>query len=116
MHLFMSSGLRTLVIDLCVVTCYSRVILTLIIDLCFVSCYSRVILSVPPWKCCRGSTIDVDHVQFRLCVKPTRPTVEIDGQPILTGSLDKETELYMVNVNSTTSATFPRGTLKITRE
>ena len=41
--------------------------------------------------------------------KPTRSTVEIAGTPLLTGSRDKETEMYMVNVPSTTPRTLLGG-------
>ena len=45
--------------------------------------------------------------------QPSGSTVELDGKPILTGLLDKETELYMVNVNSIAPATFPQGNTHI---
>ena len=41
--------------------------------------------------------------------KPTNDTINIDGTPVLKGSLDKQTELYMVNVHGNDHATLPGG-------
>ena len=41
--------------------------------------------------------------------KPKENTIRIDGTPVLLGTLDKQTELYMVDVHSTPPCTIQGG-------
>ena len=51
-------------------------------------------------KLCAGDLAVLFHGPTATVFKPHSDTVTIDGEPIMVGSLDKATELYMVQVNA----------------
>ena len=61
---------------------------------------------------CAGDLAVLFHDSNATVFKPTHPTINIDGEPVLLGSLDKATELYMVDIhgNNTNPCKLPGGT------
>ena len=51
-------------------------------------------------KLCAHDLAVLFHGPNATVFKPTHPTIPIDGEPILLGSLDKSTELHMVDIHS----------------
>merc|ERR1712025_661378 len=49
-------------------------------------------------KLCAGDLAVLFHGPNATVFKPSHPTISIDGEPILLGTLDKTTELYMVDI------------------
>lgn len=58
-------------------------------------------------KLCAGDLAVLFHGPTATVFKPSTNTVTIDGEPVMVGTLDKETELYMVQVNGTNNLTAP---------
>merc|ERR1712197_212840 len=49
-------------------------------------------------KLCAGDLAVLFHGPNATVFKPTQSTITIDGEPVLYGTLDKTTELYMVDI------------------
>ena len=49
-------------------------------------------------KLCAGDLAVLFYGDNATVFKPSHPTITLDGEAIMLGSLDKETELYMVDV------------------
>ena len=54
-------------------------------------------------KLCAGDLAVLFHGPNATVYKPTHPTIPIDGESILLGSLDKSTELHMVDIADSTN-------------
>ena len=48
---------------------------------------------------CADDPAIIFHGPNAAVFKPTQPTITLDGEPVLLGSLGKSTELYMVDVH-----------------
>ena len=49
-------------------------------------------------KLCAGDLAVLFYGPNATVFKPTQPTIFIDGEPVLYGTLDKTTELYLVDI------------------
>ena len=64
-------------------------------------------------KLCAGDLAVLFHGPNATVFKPTQSTISIDGEPILFGTLDKSTELYMVDIagNDPNPSKLPGGNI-----
>ena len=60
-------------------------------------------------KICAGDLAVLFYGAQATVFKPKENTIRIDGTPVLLGTLDKQTELYMVDVHSTPPCTIQGG-------
>ena len=62
-------------------------------------------------KLCAGDLAVLFHGPNATVFKPTQPTISIDGEPVLHGTLDKTTELYMVDIAGSNPCKLQRGNI-----
>ena len=53
-------------------------------------------------KLCASDLAVLFHGPNATVFKPSNQTITLDGEPVMIGTLDKATELYMVDVHGTT--------------